>query len=210
MAASILSKTLPIDEISGLLRAGYLSALRHGRVEAEVLVNQLKAPEDLPLTSSAGRVLDAAAALLAICFERTYDGEPAMRLESAATRSNSNVLPLPMEVSYEGRVLTLRTSQMIHDLLQRKKQRERIPDLACAVQLALAKGAGEMAVEIAQRESIRTIGLSGGVAYNDQITRKIEETVTESGLHFLKHRKIPPGDAGISPGQALVAWARSR
>ena len=210
MAASILSNTVPLDEISELLHAEYLSALKHGASEVEVLVNQLKAPEDLPLTSSAGRVLDAAAALLAICFERTYDGEPAMRLESTATHSKPNILPLHTEISDEGGVLTLRTSQMIHDLLERKKQGERIPDLACAVQLALAKGAGEMAAEIAQRESVRTIGLSGGVAYNDQITRKIEETVTESGLHFLKHRKIPPGDAGASAGQALVAWARSR
>ena len=35
-------------------------------------------------TSSTGRVLDAASALLGICRERTYDGEPAMKLESAA------------------------------------------------------------------------------------------------------------------------------
>ena len=36
------------------------------------------------MTSSTGRVLDAASALLGICRERTYDGEPAMKLEAAA------------------------------------------------------------------------------------------------------------------------------
>ena len=31
-----------------------------------------------------GRVLDAVAAVLGLCFERTYEGEPAMKLESTA------------------------------------------------------------------------------------------------------------------------------
>ncbi len=210
MAASILSKILSLDEISELLREEYLQALKHGSEEVEVLINQLKANEELPVTTSAGRILDAAAALLGVCFERTYDGEPAMRLESTATRSNLSPPPLTTTISDEGRVLTLNTTPMIHDLLQWKKQQERTPELASAVQSALAKGAGEMALELAQREGIRTIGLSGGVAYNDQITRKIEETIVKSGLRFLRHRRIPPGDAGTSSGQALVAWARSR
>ena len=39
-----------------------------------------------PLTSSAGRLLDAIAALTDICGQATYEGEPAIRLEAAAWR----------------------------------------------------------------------------------------------------------------------------
>ncbi len=209
MAASILSETLPLEDLSKLLLTNYPQALVHGPTEVDVIIKQLGSPERLPLTSSAGRVLDAAAALLGICFERTYDGEPAMRLESAATLSSSTPPTLSAEISQEGSVLILETSQVIVDLLQKRSSHE-IGDLAFAVQSMLARGIGEMAVELARREDIRVIGLSGGVSYNDHITRTIKDVVANSGLNFITHRRIPSGDAGVSAGQALVAWARSR
>lgn len=55
-----------------------------GSDEAKVVLSQLKNNFNTPLSSSSGRVLDAAAALLGLCGERTYDGEPSMILESAA------------------------------------------------------------------------------------------------------------------------------
>ena len=53
-------------------------------VELGVLEKQVVRGFNVVSTTSTGRVLDAAAALLGICRERTYDGEPAMKLESAA------------------------------------------------------------------------------------------------------------------------------
>ncbi|MDL2261570.1 carbamoyltransferase HypF [Methanimicrococcus sp. OttesenSCG-928-J09] len=57
-----------------------------GTDEAKVVLSQLKNNFNTPLSSSSGRVLDAAAVLLGLCGERTYDGEPSMILESAAYR----------------------------------------------------------------------------------------------------------------------------
>ena len=53
-------------------------------IELGVLAKQLGQKVNVSYTSSTGRVLDAVAALLGLCRERTYDGEPAMKLESAA------------------------------------------------------------------------------------------------------------------------------
>jgi hydrogenase maturation protein HypF len=207
MAASILSNTFSLEEISELLRIEYPLAFRHGSKEAEVVVKQLISQKHLPVTSSAGRVLDAAAALLGICFERTYNGEPAMKLESAATLSDS-----PHHFStcilHKEKIPTLNTSQIITDLLESKRRLKPIGDLASGVEFTLAKNIAEMAVELAKQESIGIVGLSGGVAFNDHIVRTIEKTVEDLGLRFLKHRIFPPGDAGVSPGQALAAWAR--
>ena len=86
---------LPEDECLTLLGDRGWSA-----VELGVLKKQVANRFNVTMTSSTGRVLDAASALLGICRERTYDGEPAMKLEiSRSRRRNGNVgscfFPLP-------------------------------------------------------------------------------------------------------------------
>ena len=58
--------------------------LPFGETEAKLILNQLKKGIGTVETTSCGRVLDAVAAVLGVCFERSYEGEPAMKLESAA------------------------------------------------------------------------------------------------------------------------------
>ena len=70
---------LPDNEVLSLLASRGWPDMDLG-----VLKKQLSSGINVPLTTSTGRVLDAASALLGICQERTYDGEPAMKLESAA------------------------------------------------------------------------------------------------------------------------------
>lgn len=61
-----------------------------------------------------------------------------------------------------------------------------------------------MAVEEAHRIGIKEIGFSGGVAYNRHITLTIRKVVEENDLRFIAHHEVPPGDGGISVGQAYV------
>ena len=58
--------------------------LSHGKTEAELILSQLEKGNNGPKTTSCGRVLDAVSALLGVCAVRSYEGEPAMKLESAA------------------------------------------------------------------------------------------------------------------------------
>ena len=60
----------------------------YGKKEIEIILKQGEKSNN-PLTSSCGRILDALAALLDICWERTYEGEPAMKLESCATKGKN-------------------------------------------------------------------------------------------------------------------------
>ena len=51
-------------------------------------------------------------------------------------------------------------------------------------------------------------GFTGGVAYNDAISRRLRQHIVESGYRFLAPETVPPGDGGIAYGQAVVATAR--
>jgi hydrogenase maturation protein HypF len=63
----------------------------------------------------------------------------------------------------------------------------------------------QLALEEAERLNVNHIGFSGGVAYNEHITATIRKIVEGKGFKFFVHDRVPPGDGGISFGQAVVA-----
>jgi len=55
------------------------------------------------------------------------------------------------------------------------------------------------------------VGFSGGVAYNEHIAQTIRKVVEQNGLRFVVHGLLPPGDGGVSFGQAVAAaWQLER
>lgn len=158
------------------------------------------------MSSSTGRVLDAVAALLDICGIRTYEGEPAMKLESAAKKSTQWVdLPLVFRKWGEPAVPVLDTTELLLGVYELSGGKYSSADLAFAVEESLAKGISEIAISLSRKNGFDKIGLSGGVAYNDHITSCIAGTVKEAGFEFLTHRNVPCGDGCISLGQSLAA-----
>ncbi len=194
MAAGILCEVADIEE--WLLKNS--RHLPHGKREVEIIVKQL-GKGLMPQTSSCGRVLDAVSAILGICYERTYEGEPAMKLESVATKGK-DVLNLTPII----RRNVVDTTSLVQEIFI-QRDNHTVADLACSAQTYLAKGLAQLAVERADYLGLGLIGFSGGVAYNEHITLTIRRIVEENGLEFVVHRQIPPGDGGIAFGQALAA-----
>jgi len=194
MAAGILHRKMEVTE--WLLSLS--DKFPHGKREAEVILKQLEKGL-MPETTSCGRVLDAVSAILGVCYERTYEGEPAMKLESAALKGK-NLLKLAPR--FKGKVLD--TTFLVHEIFT-KKDRFSVADLACSAQSYLARGLAQLAIEEAERLQVKHVGFSGGVAYNEHITATIRKAVEREGFSFLVHHKIPAGDGGTSFGQAIVA-----
>jgi len=193
MAAGILHSMVDIEE--WLLSNS--NRFPHGEKEVEVIIRQLE-KESVPKTTSCGRVLDAVSAVLGICYERTYEGEPAMKLESAATRGR-DVLNLEPKLASK----TVDTTILVREVFNQRHSHS-VGDLAYSVQSYLAKGLAQLAVEEAERLGVKAIGFSGGVAYNEHITQNIRKAVEEAGFNFFVHSLVPPGDGGISFGQAVA------
>jgi hydrogenase maturation protein HypF len=193
IAAGILSKKTDINDWI-MLQANHLP---HGETEVNLILSQLKM-QSAPKTTSLGRILDAAAAVLGICYERTYEGEAAMKLESAAAKSK-DVLGLAPLIS--GKVLD--TSQMLLSVFE-NRARFSVADLSYSVHAYLAKGLATLAIEKAVGCGVGNVGLTGGAAVNALLAQLMRETVEAHGLRFLVHEAVPSGDGGISVGQAVV------
>jgi len=172
------------------------------QTEADLLMKQIESGINAPHTTSAGRFLDAVAAWLGICRIRTYEGEPAMRLEAAAIQGCAHAIST--KLLYEAGIPRLDTADLFTQLVL-LAERASIHDVAATAQEALAQGVATLGVKIAEERRISSIALSGGVAYNDHITSRIREMSESSGHQFCTNRLVPCGDGGVSLGQAGYA-----
>jgi hydrogenase maturation protein HypF len=178
-----------------------LSSRGWSEMELSVLTRQVERGLNVAATSSTGRVLDAAAALLGICRERTYDGEPAMKLESAACAGRASAWDL--EFSRDGGREVFSTRSLLAEAYRRMAAGERRADIAASFQYNLARGVAAMAVRAAQERGIPRVALSGGVAYNRAIRETIVGEVRAAGLTVVVNREYPLGDGCISFGQVV-------
>jgi hydrogenase maturation protein HypF len=174
MLYGILRKFLSAEEAAIHMQGPFSKEKIH------MLEQQLNARFNAPLTTSAGRILDAAAALLQLCRERTYDGRPAMLLEA---HSGEPYACTP--VIRDGVLMTTPLFQFLIQNLHKDRAR-----LSATIQHYIAEGLFEIA-----KEEHKPIVWAGGCAYN----RIMTTYMIERGV--LINKEIPPGDGGISAGQ---------
>jgi hydrogenase maturation protein HypF len=194
VATGILNKKVNVED--WLLKNS--KHLPHGETEAKLILHQLKKASSVTETTSCGRVLDAVAAVLGVCYERTYEGEPAMKLESAAIKGKD---ALKMKPIINGNVLD--TAQLLLAIFENRDKASKA-DLAYSAHAYLAKGLASLAVEKALESGVKVVGFSGGAACNDILASLMRESVEAAGLAFLVHEAVPAGDGGVSFGQAVV------
>ena len=182
-------------------------------IEAGVLDAQVKREINLARTSSTGRVLDAAAALLGICRERTYDGEPAMKLESFAIGGRARPWEPDFFTEGSGEVFSTRSlfrNALTEYLGSDRETMQDLRDIAASFQFNLARGIAGLAIHTAEDRGLRKVALSGGVAYNRAIRETIRDEIVSSGLEFVMNPEYPLGDGCISFGQCVYAGMRRR
>ena len=194
---------LPEEECLALLAARGWSDIELG-----VLKKQVATGFNVTQTSSTGRVLDAASALLAICRERTYDGEPAMKLESAAIGGRTD--PWELEFNTSAGCETLCTRALMKTAFDRlaladPRDRQAVRDIAASFQYNLARGIAALAIHAANRDGIKKVALSGGVAINYAIRDTIQREIAAAALECVTNTEYPLGDGCVSYGQ--VVWA---
>ncbi len=194
MAAAILNKKGNVEP--WLMQKSV--HLPHGETEARLILDQLRRITISPETTSCGRVLDAVAAILGLCYERSYEGEPAMKLESAAINGRDVLCLKPITKDD-----ILDTTHMLL-AIQENLGKASVTDLAYSAHIYLAKGLSSIAVDKAHETGVKTVAFSGGAACNEILVRIIRENVEAAGLRFLVHEAVPPGDGGISFGQAVM------
>jgi hydrogenase maturation protein HypF len=205
MLISGLTTVLSDDEIRDITEYHIEEALPKGHREFEIILKQSRNSKVLK-TSSSGRLLDSVASLLGLTYIRTYEGEPAMRLESLSELGDANHINYEPEIIYNKEKYELKTQNMLKYLIEHKNIFKK-EDMAAFVHKYLAIGISTIAINVAKEEGINTISLSGGVFVNKSISHEIIQNIESQGLIVITNNKIPVGDGGIALGQSCIALA---
>ncbi len=148
-------------------------------------------------TTSAGRLFDAASALVGIAATSRYEGEAAILLEGAADGQGGCEAPFDLD----GDEIDWRPA--VDWLL-----RHRGPEGARGFHEGLAAAATRLCERLAEQHGVRVVALSGGCWQNVTLLSTMVDRLQHSGFEVLTHRRVPPNDGGLSLGQAAVARAR--
>jgi len=166
-----------------------------------------------PLACGAGRWLDGAAALLGMCAVSTYEGHAAIALSDAAEGVAAGPYPW-------------RVADGVIDLLPavRALVADRLAGVPPAVagarfQAALADAVAEAALVAGGRAvgrgcaggaPVTRVALGGGAFQNPSLLERVRARLEAAGCEVLIPRQAPPGDGGLSLGQAVVALWNTR
>jgi len=201
MLASFLMKTMEKDEIEKFFKdKGLIKGFKHGERELQAVLDLVERGKG-PKTSSTGRFLDSSSALLNICLERTYEGEPAIMLEEVSRGGQPLITNVDEYLEKRGEFSVILTGKIIRDISEMVEKESR-KDLAYTAQYVLGACFGEIAAEQAEPLEVEVIYVSGGAAVNHVLLKAIEE---HSQRAVRVNRIIPPGDGGIAVGQVYIA-----
>ena len=157
-----------------------------------------------PLTTSAGRLFDAVAALCGIRVEVNYEGQAAVELEAAADPGERAAYPLPL--TGEPAIIDARST--IRAIVRDVDRGVPVATVSARFHNALAGATATACRTAAERAGVSTAVLSGGVFQNRTLLAGTRALLEGDGVRVLVPELLPPNDGGISFGQLAVASAR--
>jgi hydrogenase maturation protein HypF len=161
-----------------------------------------------PLTSSAGRLFDAAAAILGVRDAINYEGQAAIELEQLADPGETRAYPAGVQAG-EGPFQAC-GADLLHAVVEDLTNRVPAPIIAARFHHGVAALIEAGCVRLRDSSGLGTVALSGGVFQNMLLLHATVARLEARGFRVLTHSRVPCNDGGISLGQAVIAAARDR
>jgi hydrogenase maturation protein HypF len=168
------------------------------------LLTQLERKINSPLTSSMGRLFDAAAALAGVRQKVNYEAQAAIEFESLVDETEKEAYPFILNQTK----VTVRNAfeRLIADVLSGV----RINIIAARFHNGLAHMVSTATLRLRSETGINEVVLSGGVWQNITLLGRTLSLLQNEGFQVYIHREVPANDGGLSLGQAVIAASRLR
>lgn len=171
--------------------------------ERRLLLQALRRGVNSPMTSSAGRLFDAVAALTSLRLRSSYEGQAAFAVECAVDDSCTDAYPF--ELHGRQTPFVIDWAPMIRALIDDLAAETPRGTVATRFHNTLAK----MIVAAAEHVGMARVVLTGGCFQNRELTERTVSRLQAAGFRPYWHQRVPPNDGGLALGQ-VVALLRSQ
>jgi hydrogenase maturation protein HypF len=171
--------------------------------DAELLRGAWERGVNCPRTSSAGRLFDAAAALLGLVSQASFEAQAPMALEAAAT-DDADLISLPL-AQRDG--LWVSDWEPLLELLQNAALSA--GERAAMFHATLAGAVLDQARAARAAHGVSRIGLTGGVFQNRVLCEQVARLAEDEGFGVFLPERVPCNDAGLAFGQLIEIGALS-
>jgi hydrogenase maturation protein HypF len=172
----------------------------------DIIKAALKTNVNTVLTSSMGRLFDAASSILDICQENRYEGECAVSFErEAALALKNRIKPekLDFAIIENSEIIELDPKPVFNALVSLRKTKSK-GALALGFHYALAEATADVCERLRDRYTSNVVALSGGVFQNAILTERTLMLLRQRGFETYVNLSVPPNDGAISLGQAYL------
>ena len=170
---------------------------------ARAVARMLETGIGSPWTTSAGRLFDAVAALCGLRSRVTYEGQAAIELEASCDPHERGSYPFALE-RRDG-LLRLDPRETIRAVCADIDRGVSMGRIATRFHTGLAAATVRACTVAAGERGIDLVVLGGGVFANARLLEATTDGLAAAGLRVLVPERLPPGDGGISYGQAAIA-----
>jgi hydrogenase maturation protein HypF len=200
---------LPLRILAGLLSENgavpdrYRPLFGGRRTQVPIWIEAAAKGINSPMTSSAGRLFDAAAAAVGFRRETGFEGQAALWLEGIAEPGR----PDPYETAiHDGRLIEADSAGLIRAVAEDALAGVPCGRIAARFHASVAHVILGVMRMLSDRNGLKVVGLSGGCFQNKKLTEATEDLLRKEGFRVLLHGDIPPNDGGLAVGQAVSAW----
>jgi hydrogenase maturation protein HypF len=171
----------------------------------DFVVGTARSGANSPLTSSASRLFDAVAAILGVRDAVAFEGQAGFELEQHADPSVTDAYPVLVR---DGHPLVLDGPDLVRCIVDDLGAGTPTEVVAARFHNSVVALIAEACERIRGATGVGVTALSGAVFQNRLLLDRVVPALTRRGFRVLTHRRVPPGDGGVSLGQVAVAAAR--
>jgi len=180
-----------------------------------LITKMLDSGFNTPLTTSAGRLFDAVAALAGLRQRVSYEGQAAIELEWLATNvTDEAVYPFELEEVLVGEpaetTLLVDTRPLIREVAKDANEGTAPGNIGRRFHTTMVEIIAAVCAWIRKSTLLDAVVLSGGVFMNALLLHETCQRLRNDGFRVYRHRLVPPNDGGLSLGQLAIAAALSR
>jgi hydrogenase maturation protein HypF len=157
-----------------------------------------------PSASGAGRLFEAAGALLGLVTHNGWEGEAAVRLEAIARSWNGSADDWGVSIQRDGPRPTLPSVALLATAARRLLGGTPPAAVASEIHLNFCRLALDLTLRVADGWR-GVVALGGGCLANRLLRHCLAEGLEDEGFLPLLATNVPPGDGGLSYGQAVLA-----